>query len=93
MTVVHVPGKESGHIMLYALSTCGWCRKTRELLEELGVAYDYEYVDLLRGADRERAVREISVWNPGVSFPTLVLDEKKSIIGFKENDIREAVGK
>ena len=93
MAVVHVPGTESGRIMLYALSTCGWCRKTRELLEQLGVAYDYEYVDLLHGVDRERAVREISVWNPSGSFPALVLDNKKSIVGFKENDIREAVVK
>ncbi|NLE94073.1 MAG: glutaredoxin family protein, partial [Dehalococcoidia bacterium] len=23
--------------MLYALSTCGWCQKTRSLLEHLGV--------------------------------------------------------
>jgi glutaredoxin len=79
--------------MLYALSTCGWCRKTRELLEQLGVSYDYEYVDLLRGADQERAVREMSSWNSSVSFPTLVLDNKRSIIGFKESEIREALGK
>ncbi len=93
MAVVHVAGTGSGRVMLYALSTCGWCRKTRELLEQLGVAYDYEYVDLLRGADRERAVREISAWNPAVSFPTLVLDGKRSITGFKESEIREALAK
>ena len=28
--------------MLYALSTCQWCHKTKVLLEELGIAFDYE---------------------------------------------------
>ena len=42
----HVEGENKGKILLYALSTCGWCRKTRQLLDDLGVAYDYIYVDL-----------------------------------------------
>ena len=93
MALVHVPGRDSGQVMLYALSTCGWCRKTRELLDELGVAYDYEYVDLLRGIDREQAVQKLSAWNPAVSFPTLVLDDTRCIIGFKEAEMREALSK
>ncbi len=93
MAVAHVPGRDSGSIMLYALSTCGWCQKTRKLLDELGVAYAYEYVDLLRGDEREVAVQKISAWNPAVSFPTLVLSDSRCIIGFKEADIREALGK
>jgi len=32
MKMVHVEGKNAGQIILYALSTCGWCKKTRELL-------------------------------------------------------------
>ena len=56
MSVEHVAGKNVGKIMLYALSTCGWCRKTRDLLESLGVEYDYVYVDLLSGEDRERTI-------------------------------------
>jgi len=53
MTVVQVPGKKSRHIMLYALSTCGWCGKTKKLLDDLGVEYSYEYVDQLQGAEQE----------------------------------------
>ena len=34
MAMVHIPGKKSGQIMLYALSTCVWCQKTKKLLEE-----------------------------------------------------------
>lgn len=93
MTVVHVPGRESGHIMLYALSTCGWCQKTRKLLEDMGVGYDYEYVDHLQGEEREKAIHEVTVWNPSCSFPTLVIHDEKCIVGYKEEEIREALGR
>ena len=92
MAITHVPGKKSKLVMLYALSTCGWCRKTRQLLDDLGVAYDYEYVDLLEGDEREKAVQVIIGWNPSTSFPTMVIDNKLCIVGFKEDEIKEALG-
>ena len=55
--VKHVSGKKGGTIMLYALSTCGWCAKTKRLLDDLGVEYHYEYVDHLQGEEREKARR------------------------------------
>ena len=91
MTVVHMPGKKSRHIMLYALSTCGWCRKTKELLDNLGVEYNYEYVDKLQGDEREEAVRKVTRWNPRASFPTLVVDNEKCIVGYQEHEIKEAL--
>ncbi len=36
MEVKYVPGKNEGKFMLYALSTCGWCRKTKSFLDKLG---------------------------------------------------------
>ena len=93
MTVVHIPGKKSHHIILYALSTCGWCQKTRKLLDELGVGYDYEYVDHLHGDEREKAIQEVTDWNPSCNFPTLVIDNRKCIVGYREDGIREALRK
>jgi glutaredoxin-like protein NrdH len=93
MALIHVPGKKSHQVILYALSTCIWCRKTRGLLESMGVEYDYEYVDLLRGTDREKAIDTVTKWNPDCSFPTMVIDNKVCIAGFKEDEIREALAK
>ena len=93
MTVVHIPGRKSRHVMLYALSTCGWCQKTKKLLDDLGIEYDYEYVDLLEGDERERAIKEVSSWNPACNFPTMVIDNKKCIVGYREDEIREALRK
>ena len=93
MSVVHVPGAKSADIMLYALSTCGWCQRTKKLLDDLGVAYDYEYVDHLQGEEREEAIQKVTVWNPSCSFPTLVINNEKCIVGYQEHEIREALGK
>ena len=91
MGVEHVYGKKKGKVMLYALSTCGWCAKTKDLLRELGVDFDYMYVDLLENHEQDTVLNEIERWNPKGSFPTLVIRDKKSIVGFREEEIREAL--
>jgi len=60
----HNEGIYKGQITLYALSTCVWCKRTKSLLQDLGVAYDYVYVDSLSGDARNKTVEEIKRWNP-----------------------------
>lgn len=91
MEVKKVPGKEVCQIMVYALSTCSWCVKARNLLGALGVAYSYVDVDLLEGQEQQDALQEMRRWNPTGSFPTIVIDNEKCIVGFKEKEIREVV--
>lgn len=91
MTIEHVGGKNAGKLMLYALSTCIWCRKTKQLLTDLGVEYDYVFVDLLQGQEKEQTIAMVEKWNPDCSFPTLVVNDSKCIVGFKENEIKEAL--
>jgi len=89
----HVPGTLKGKVTLFALSTCGWCAKTKALLKELGVDHYYIFVDLLPPEDLEGAIKEVEKFNPHGSFPTLVInDGTRVIIGFKEHEIREALG-
>ncbi|MDD5190990.1 MAG: glutaredoxin family protein [Dehalococcoidales bacterium] len=91
MAMKHVEGKNKGNIVVYALSTCPWCQKTKKLLSELGVDYYFEDVDLASPEDRKRISAALNKWNPQNSFPTIVIDNARCIIGFKEQDIREAV--
>ena len=93
MTLQHVAGENKGHIVLYALSTCPWCRKTKKLLEDLGVEYYFGDVDLMNDAEKKEAMVVIQKWNPGASFPTMVIDNNQCIIGFQENKIREYFSK
>ncbi len=90
---INIKGKNKGKIMLYALSTCGWCKKTKELLNKLGVEYSYIFVDLLNENDKDKVMKEIKKWNSNLSFPTLIINNQKCIVGFKEDKIKEAIGK
>lgn len=78
--------------MLYAISTCVWCKRTKRLLNNLGVKYDYIFVDQLQGDEKKQVEKEVEKYNPRCSFPTLVINEKDCIVGFKEDEIKEALG-
>jgi len=88
----HVDGSNKAKIMLYALSTCVWCKKTKKLLGELGLAYDFEDVDLLEGKEQERAMKEIERWNDSGGFPLIVVNNERCIKGFNEEEIRGIAG-
>ena len=90
MEFTHVEGTDKGDVTLYALSTCGWCRKTRDLLTELGVEYRYTYVDLQSGRDRDEAIEAVRKINAALSFPTLVVNGT-TILGYNEEQIRGAL--
>ena len=87
-----VTGKKKGDVLLYALSTCGWCRKTKDLLGDLGVEYRYIDVDLLDSEAKSEAIKEITKWNPSCSFPTLVINNDECIVGYQADKVREALG-
>ena len=92
MAFVQVPGRKSkGRIVLYALSTCGWCRKTKELLAEEGVEHEYVDVDLCSGEERERVTAQVRSLNPRGNYPVLQVGEKV-MVGFDPDKIREALG-
>lgn len=91
MDLKHVKGKDKGKVTLYALSTCGWCGKTKKLFNDLGVDYSYVDVDLQEGEGRKQALKEVERWNPSRSFPTLVINDK-CIVGFDESKIKKALG-
>jgi glutaredoxin-like protein NrdH len=92
MVMVHVEGEDRGKIVLYALSTCVWCKKTKELLKDLGVAFNYVFVDQLEGIEQDKALEEIKRYNVRCSFPTTIIDDEKCVVGYKEREIKEALG-
>ena len=92
MELKHVDGEDKGDVLLFALSTCGWCRNVRMLLEDLEVEYDFIYVDLTSGDDRTEAVNTLKEFNDAVSFPTLVINNEDVILGFEEEVIKSKLG-
>ena len=78
-------------IMLYTLSTCSHCKATKQFLNDCSIKYDFEDVDLLQGEERKIILEDVKRWNPKCSFPTIIIGDKV-IAGFKEDEIKEALG-
>jgi glutaredoxin len=55
------------------------------------VVFDAVDVDLLQGEERTAIIEEVKKLNPNCSFPTIQIGEKV-IVGYKENEIKEALG-
>jgi glutaredoxin-like protein NrdH len=89
---IQVDGAHKGDVKIYALSTCGWCKKTKAFLRELGVEYSYADVDQLSGSDRNTALQEVERWNPNRSFPTVVINDREAIVGYRPEEIKAALG-
>jgi glutaredoxin len=90
--VTKVEGARKGHkVRIYALSTCMWCKKTKKLFEEGSVEYEFEDVDLLQGEEREKMLAEMKQHNPNTSFPTILVDDTV-IVGYREDELKEALG-
>ena len=79
------------NVKMYSLSTCGHCKATKRLLDDCSVQYEFTDVDLLEGEERAAILEDVRKLNPRCSFPTIIIGEKV-IVGYKENEIREALG-
>lgn len=78
-------------VKIFSLSTCSHCKSTKKLLNECTVQYDFVDVDLLQGEERAAILEEVKKFNPKCSFPTVIIGDKV-IVGYKEKEIKEALG-
>ncbi|MDR1993510.1 MAG: glutaredoxin family protein [Nitrososphaerota archaeon] len=87
-----VTGEKNKHkINLYALSTCVWCKLTKQFLNENNIAYEYVDVDLLEQNDKNQAHENITSKGGPLSYPTIIIDEKTVITGFRKDKLKEAL--
>ena len=81
----------SKRVKIYTLSTCSHCKSTKRLLDECQVEYEFTDVDLLTGDERKAILDDVRKLNPRCSFPTIIIGDK-IIVGYKEDEIKEALG-
>ena len=81
----------SDSVKIFSLSTCSHCGATKKFLGECNVQYEFTDVDLLQGDERAAILEDVKKLNPRCSFPTIIIGEKV-IIGYKEDQIKEALG-
>ena len=79
------------NVKIFSLSTCSHCRAVKKLLGKCGVKYEFTDVDQLGGEERKAILEDVRKFNPRCSFPTIVIGETV-IVGFKEDEVRSALG-
>ncbi len=90
MEKVRTLGKQEP-VKLFTVSTCSHCKATKKLLDDCGVKYEFNDVDLLDEEERTAILEELRKLNPRCSFPTIIIGEK-TIVGYQEDEIKEALG-
>ncbi len=78
-------------VKMYTLSTCSHCKSTKKFLNDCKVKYEATDVDLLDGEERTAILEDVKKWNPRCTFPTIIIGDKV-IIGYREDEIKEALG-
>jgi len=92
MKIQRVSGNNKKHkVFVYVLSTCAWCKKTKQFLKDKDVEYEYVDVDLLSKEDLEKVKAEIASRGAQLLFPLIVIDDKVIITGFREDQISGAL--
>ncbi len=92
MDTTKVPGTKKDHkVLMYAISTCAWCKMTKKHLKDNQVEYEYIDVDLCSDKDR-RAIRDDIMKRGGEpNYPIIIIDDKIMINGFRKDKINEAL--
>jgi glutaredoxin-like protein NrdH len=78
-------------VKVFSLSTCSHCKATKKYLSDCTIKYEFVDVDLLQGDERKAIIEDVKKFNPRCSFPTIIIGDKV-IVGFKEKEIKEALG-
>ncbi|HTY74614.1 MAG TPA: glutaredoxin family protein [Candidatus Nanoarchaeia archaeon] len=90
MNISKVSGKNSKHqVLVYALSTCVWCKMTKQYLKDNEVEFEFVDVDLSTEADRDKIRKHIQDLGGALSYPTIIVDSKKVITGFRKDLLKK----
>lgn len=83
--------KSQPEVKIYSLSTCSHCKAAKKFLGECTIKYEFVDVDMLEGDERRAIIEDVKKFNPRCSFPTVIIGDKV-IVGYKEKEIKEALG-
>ena len=93
MNLSKVSGKNNTHkVLVYALSTCVWCKMTKQFLKDNGIEFEYVNVDLCDEEDKVKIRQHIQSKGGNLSYPTIIIDDNFLITGFRKDKLKEALG-
>ncbi len=93
MNFSKVSGRNNRHqVQMYAISTCVWCKMTKQYLKDNDVEYEYIDVDLCDEKEKQEIREHILSKGGRLSYPTIIVDDKVLITGFRKDRFKEILG-
>jgi glutaredoxin-like protein NrdH len=72
-------------LTIYALSTCGFCKRAINFLKENSIKFKYVYFDELDMSTQEQLKRSLTEqFGEKLAFPFVVIENKKCMVGFEQ---------
>lgn len=64
------------NVFMYTLSTCPWCRKTKQFFKEKNITFDYVDYDLQGEDEQEKIIKEMQRVGgiDAFAFPFVIID-------------------
>jgi glutaredoxin len=72
---------EPDDVFVYALSTCPWCRKTKQWFDDSAIPFEFVDVDTLNGDRADEMAAKAQELSGGRRFPVTVINGEV-IVGF-----------
>lgn len=90
----HEEGSRKQHsVVVYALSTCGFCKRALGFLKNNDVDFQYVYVDNLPADVKTSVKQELRErYQIRELFPTLIVDDSKATTGFDPEEWQRQLG-
>ncbi len=74
--------------VLFALSTCPACKKTKDFFTDNNIDHLLVEVDLIDIDSRDKMLAELKKHNPKETFPTIVINGgEKVIVGYDKKEL------
>jgi len=81
---------EKGEIVVYALSTCAFCKKALKFLRENSISFRYVFIDEFDHDKKSRIKTELKEkYKKDIGFPYLIINGTKVIVGFTEDEYKK----
>ncbi|NBF40207.1 MAG: hypothetical protein GVY14_07310 [Spirochaetes bacterium] len=81
---------EKHDLALYALSTCAFCKKAIQFLQDHDIKFRYIYLDTINPMVKRTVKSELKTRYASLPvFPVLIIDDTEAVSGFSEEKWKE----
>ena len=79
-------------ISVFALSTCGFCRRGIQFLKNNKVKFRYVYIDKMPYEEKQQLKKQLQEkFQKRVAFPFVVVNDEEALVGFIKRQWEEKI--